>query len=182
MTAHGRAHGRFLRGVGLSLCGGTLGAAQYAIVTLGKRVAKARAGCEAAACPAWLEEQFDALGSWSVSFGLGALAVSAALHAAQRLAARRAERPPPPLHLRLMRGPGSVAGLLWAGGNVAGTLAVQRGGNAVVVAQMQSIQLITSGAWGVLYYREQTGKRALIWTAAAFWTLGAIVLLGREKV
>ena len=50
------------------------------------------------------------------------------------------------------------------------------------MAQMQSIQLITSGAWGILWYRELRGRQAYVWCIAALWTLGSIVLLGQEKV
>ena len=48
---------------------------------------------------------------------------------------------------------GSIAGLCWSIANFFGTLAVTRGGQAITMAQMQSVQLITSGAWGILWYR-----------------------------
>ena len=46
---------------------------------------------------------------------------------------------------------------------------------------MNATQLITSGLWGVLYYRELRGWPAIVWTAFAVWTTVGIVLLGQEK-
>jgi hypothetical protein len=50
------------------------------------------------------------------------------------------------------------------------------------MAQMQSLQLITSGLWGIFHYREIRGRAAVAWSAAAVWTIIFIVLLGQEKV
>ena len=45
-----------------------------------------------------------------------------------------------------------------------------------------SIQIITSGAWAILYYKEMPSKlHGLLWCLAAAWTLLSIILLGGEK-
>ena len=49
------------------------------------------------------------------------------------------------------------------------------------MAQMQATQLVTSGLWGLLYYREIRGRAMLVWIAFALWTSTAVVLLGMEK-
>ena len=64
---------------------------------------------------------------------------------------------------------------------VCGTAATVRGGSAIVMAQMQATQLVTSGLWGLLYYREIRGRAMLVWVAFALWTITAVVLLGMEK-
>ena len=64
---------------------------------------------------------------------------------------------------------------------VCGTAATVRGGSAIVMAQMQATQLVTSGLWGLLYYREIRGRAMLVWIAFALWTITAVVLLGMEK-
>ena len=64
---------------------------------------------------------------------------------------------------------------------VCGTAATARGGSAIVMAQMQATQLVTSGLWGLLYYREIRGRALWIWVCFALWTIVAVVLLGMEK-
>ena len=49
------------------------------------------------------------------------------------------------------------------------------------MAQMQATQLVTSGLWGLLYYREIRGRALWIWVGFALWTIVAVVLLGMEK-
>ena len=100
---------------------GVFSAVQYGLINAGKRYEMARAGCagRASTCPPELTEKFDNFGSWMLSFGIGAalvtLAFLGALSALRLLAGRR----PPPLHLRVMRVPGTVAGLCWAIANCA---------------------------------------------------------------
>ena len=78
--------------------------------------------------------------------------------------------------------PGSIAGLLWVIGNLGGELSVLIGGNAVEVPAMTAIQLITSGAWGIVYYKEVQGRCEIaIWVLAALWTLAMVLLLGMER-
>ncbi|EOD34115.1 hypothetical protein EMIHUDRAFT_111342 [Emiliania huxleyi CCMP1516] len=73
--------------------------------------------------------------------------------------------------------PGLGAGLCWTAGNLLSTLAVELGGNAVTASN-----LVTSGAWSLLFYREFSGRAAAVWAAAAAFTMAMVVLLGFEKV
>jgi len=41
--------------------------------------------------------------------------------------------------------------------------------------------LIVAGLWGLLLYREHTGRAALAWVAAAMFTVVMVVLLSFEK-
>jgi len=43
------------------------------------------------------------------------------------------------------------------------------------------VSLVTSGAWGLLWYREWSGLAALAWCAAAAVTMASVILLGFEK-
>ena len=62
------------------------------------------------------------------------------------------------------------------------TLAVQLGGNAVTLAQRNATSLVTSGLWGLLYYQEVQGTRAVAaWCVAAFVTMVCVIMLGLEK-
>jgi len=60
-------------------------------------------------------------------------------------------------------------------------MAVQRGGNAIVLAQKNAMSLVVSGAWGILWYKEIRGKALVAWCAAAVVTLASSLLLGLEK-
>ena len=75
----------------------------------------------------------------------------------------------PRLQLRVMFWPGLGAGLCWSAGNIFGTLAVERGGNAVTLGQVNTMQLIVSGVWGLLWYKEIRGWHALVWVVAAIF-------------
>ena len=82
----------------------------------------------------------------------------------------------------MLKGPGTVAGLLWCSANACITSAVVLGGNAVVIAQYTSSQIIFSGLCGILWYGELKGSRVrAVWGISATVTLAAMVLLGNEK-
>ena len=174
------------KGAGLAAAFGSgfFSAVQYGVITAGKAYEKRRAGCYGDGvppCPPALVEQFNNFGSWMLSFGLGAALVTTAFLALLACARRLGGRAPPRVHWRTMRVPGSVAGICWSIANFFGTAAAARGGNAIVMAQMQVIQLVTSGLWGLFYYGELRGRAAWVWGAFAVWTIGAMVLLGMEK-
>jgi glucose uptake protein GlcU len=89
--------------------------------------------------------------------------------------------PPPSPQFKVMMLPGMGAGIFWSIGNIFATLAVVRGGNSVVIAQINAASLITSGLWGLIYYREIRGWPAVAWTCAAAFTAGMTILLSFEK-
>ena len=80
-----------------------------------------------------------------------------------------------------MLGPGSGAGIFWTVANVCATLAVLRGGQATTIATINCFSLITSGLWGLLWYRELKGRPAVAWAVAAAFTAAMSVLLSMEK-
>lgn len=90
--------------------------------------------------------------------------------------------PLPDLHWSVLRTAGVAAGTFWVGGNYLNTMAVSRGGQSTVMALYVSMQLVTSGLWGILYYREGGSfSSKAVWSASAVFTLAAVVLLGLEK-
>mmetsp|Transcript_20690 Transcript_20690/g.65067 ORF Transcript_20690/g.65067 Transcript_20690/m.65067 type:complete len:345 (-) Transcript_20690:73-1107(-) len=147
--------------------GGVFSALQYALVT--------------APSPRDGDPRFDPLGCWTFAFGLSALVWTLLAWAAFCVAARRRGDPAPGLQLDVMMAPGAGAGIFWSVANLFGTLAVLRGGNALAVAQINAASLISSGLWGLLYYREIRGRAALYWCAAAVFTGAMTVMLSFEK-
>jgi len=171
-------------GMFLALAVGLFSALQFGAVNLGKRVARRSAGCaqDGANCSPQFEEAFNNFGSWMASFGVGAALVTGLFLAGVTSHAALRRQPLPSFHWKALGVPGTAAGLLWSLGNFFQTAAVVRGGNAVMLPANQAIQLVTSGAFGLLYYHEVPDRRrALLWTAAALWTLGFILLLSQEK-
>lgn len=52
----------------------------------------------------------------------------------------------------------------------------------MVMAQVNSMQLVVSGMWGIFMYKEVRGTANIgLWFLFAFATLGLILLLQKEK-
>ena len=49
------------------------------------------------------------------------------------------------------------------------------------MTQINAAGLVTSGLWGLLWYREVRGRAALYWVAAALFTVTMSILLVLEK-
>ena len=182
-------HRHHVSGLVAATMTGVFSAIQYGAVTAGKKYAQNAAGChsDADACPPALKEKFDNFGSWMVSFGIGAALAAGVAYGvliALNLRAGKGHQSGlfPDFHWRVMRGPGLAAGGLWVLGNFFTTAAVVSGGNAVVVAQQVGFQMVTSGCWGIFYYREIRGWNAVAWGSAALLTMLTMILLGLEKV
>lgn len=161
---------------------GVFSTLQYVLIEAGQHYEQTRHDCrgDKDSCPAVLKEQFNNFGSWMASFGVGAAMVT--LYVAVLAAVRRARGEAlPPFHFRVFRGPGSVAGILWCLGSFGNTAAVQYAGIATTGPTSLAVSIVTSGAFGVFYYREVRGWRAVVWAAAAMWTLSAVLLLSFEK-
>lgn len=128
------------------------------------------------------DERFDALGSWLALFGVSALLWTVVAYWVVALHdAMRGKPWPPSLHWRVMRVPGTAAGLCWSAANVTAVLAVLRGGNAVSITQISCYSTITAGAWSLCWYREIRGQAAVAWVAAAAFATTMTILLGLEK-
>ena len=188
----------WILGVVAAIFCGVFASIQYSAVTLGKEYEERKEGCfrSKTICSPRLAEEFNDLGSWYVSFGIGAMLVTLfciCLLACFRFVCRLYYRNDkkniyhglpliPPLHFQVMKKPGAIAGLFWVLGNVFCTLAVVTGGNAIANAQMVAAMLITSGLWGILYYAEIRKGNAIVWGFFACLTLVFMVMLGLEKV
>lgn len=184
-------------GVTAAISCGISASIQYSAVTLGKEYEQRKENCyhTTKACSPRLLEQFNDLGSWYVSFGIGAMLVTlfcilllACWRFMCRLYFQNDKRNVyhkipliPPMHFQIMDKP-IIAGLFWELGNVFCTLAVVTGGNAIANVQMLAAMLITSGLWGILYYSEIRKGNAIVWGMFAMFTLVMMILLGLEKV
>ena len=131
--------------------------------------------------PGHYDERFDALGSWIFFFGISAVLCTLACWLAVSLFERSRGRPAPSPQLRVMWLPGSCAGICWSIANITITYAVLLGGNALTTAESATFSLVTSGAWGLFWYREIRGRAAVAWVGAAIFTAGMTVLLSFEK-
>lgn len=173
----------WLLGVSCAVMGGVLSAIQAAAVTIGRQHAMQTAGCtELSACPADVRERFNSCSSWVTSFGIGALLVCAAYVLAFCAYSCWHGLTVPSPCLEVMWRPGSIAGLLWCVGNFFLTLAVTRGGNAVMVPAGCAVCIISSGSWGLFYYKEVHGRsRVFHWCGAAIFTLMSMLLLSAER-
>ena len=174
--------GRWTAGVLLSLLGGFFASGQFAVVQQGKKIEEINANClpKNVTCPATLIESFDTFGSWYVSFGIGAMAVTVLLLVGLSCSLGRC----PNFHWNVLKSAGTKAGIFWVFGNFFVTLAVVRGGNAVIMAQVLSTMIITSGCWGLIYYKEgdQSSLRKFLWIIAAVFTLLSMIMLGFQKI
>ena len=167
-TAGSGAHK--ILGTCLSIAAGTFASCQYGIVELGKEIEMSKYNCSASSassvssnqtgsryapptCPWQMREQFDQGGSWFVSFGMGAFCITVILLVVSSLWNGRV----PSLFWSELKSAGVLAGLFWVIGNAFITLAVTTGGNAVGVPQSLAAMLMTSGGWGILWYKVQRG-------------------------
>lgn len=158
----------------LAVGAGTFSAVQYGLVTMGK--------VEAGKVPSAYDKQaLDPLGSWTATFGLSALLINVLLMLGLSGCAAALGTPLPDLKLPVVWREASAAGLCYTLSVLLTTTAVNLGGNAVVLAQRNAASLVTSGAWGLLWYREWSGLPALAWCAAAAVTIASVILLGFEK-
>lgn len=173
-----RAHvWRALLGYIAAAVSGVFSSTQFGLVEYGKR--ETDGAHQPAGSPP--DERFDALGSWLGAFGVSAVFCTLVGYALVWCYELTHGRTRPSLQLRVMAAPGSAAGIFWSIANVFSVLAVLRGGNAVTMAQINAASLITSGLWGLLWYREMHGLWAVLWVAAAAFTATMTVLLGFEK-
>jgi len=161
---------------------GCFSALQYGLISIGKKIESDKIHCSA--CPERdrFEHEFDDFGSYMTSFGIGTgfltLLFLGFFGAVERCQGRKF----PAMHFQTLRVPGSIAGWCWVCGNVFQSAAVNRGGSSVMGPSNTAIQLLSSGVWALLYYREiRNPKRIIGWILCAVWTVAFVVLLGREN-
>ena len=164
---------RTLLGYSSAALSGVFSALQFGLVQAGQRASGMHSGV--------FDERFDALGSWLALFGVSALICTVLAWLLVSIVHYAKGIPIPSPQLKVMILPGSGAGIFWSLANICSTFAVLRGGNAVTSAQINAAGLITSGGWGLLYYREIRGWPAVAWIASASFSAAMAVLLGFEK-
>jgi len=161
---------------------GVFAALQFGLISIGKKIEAAKFHCSACPEQERFEHEFDSFGSYMTSFGIGTgiltLLYLGGFGSAERCQGRRF----PSMHFQTLRVPGSIAGCCWVCANVFQSAAVNRGGSSVMGPSNTAIQLLSSGLWGLVYYREiRSPKRICCWILCAAWTVTFVVLLGYEK-
>lgn len=170
-------------GLGLAILAGCFASLQFTAVAWGRKTAEATAACRLndlnGGCPVNLIEAFNTFGSWTASFGLGAF-VAANIALGLVLCSKEESSG---LAFKQIAGPGCLGGSCWVFGALFQTAAVARGGAAVIMPANCTATLITSGLWGLLYYREVKDLLSgFIWVVAALWTMAAATALFQERV
>eukprot|EP01013_Petalomonas_cantuscygni_P000768 TRINITY_DN10769_c0_g1_i1.p1 TRINITY_DN10769_c0_g1~~TRINITY_DN10769_c0_g1_i1.p1 ORF type:complete len:428 (+),score=26.93 TRINITY_DN10769_c0_g1_i1:19-1302(+) len=139
----------------------------------------------------WAVRALDPLGGWNFAFGVGAVVVTAAVLSLRALGtllpwlARGGAAPRAPVclspHFDAVFLPGLAAGACWVVGNFLTQLAVVRWGVAVAMPMSIAFVTITSGAWGILYYREVRPCAAVVWFLFAGGSVVCSVLLAQLR-
>ena len=163
-----------LLGCTLALSAGLLSSVQYGVVTVGKHSMPTTSPSNT--------EALNPLGSWTLTFGLSATLINTLGVLTLRHAFEADALPGEfDLKLRQIGLPASAAGLCYSLSVICTTMSVERGGNAVVLAQRNAMSLVTSGLWGLLWYKEVRGWPAGVWCLCALLTMSSVVMLGLEK-
>jgi len=113
------------------------------------------------------------------SFGVGSAVATVVLVFLYNLYRRQIKRDFSPLnfHFETCAKPALLTGVLWSAGNACSIVAISRLGVAVGWPLVQC-QLVVSTSWGVWYYREVRGRKAIagFFASAAFVLFGVIML------
>jgi len=116
-----------------------------------------------------------------ISFATGALIANAVLVVGYALLSRFWWKCPlPSPQLRVMALPGFFAGVLWSTGNFCSLYAVSTVGQGIGYSLVQSC-VIVSGMWGILYYRELSGRPVIYWFFCCLVCMLGVVGLALEK-
>jgi len=86
----------------------------------------------------------------------------------------------PSPHFRTMAFPGFISGTLWSGGNFCSLYVVNNIGQGIGNSLIQS-SVICSGLWGILLYREMSGRPLIYWSFFCAVCLGGVCLLALER-
>merc|ERR1712137_260810 len=164
----------------LAVMAGVFSGLQFGVIQIGKKAMKPNC----TDCPAHdlYQHQFDTFGSYMVNFGIGTAIATPIYLGLLAIPEKMKGREAPPFHFDVLKIFGTIAGLCWVCGNVFQSSANNVGGGSVMGPANHAMQLITAGAWGLVYYREvKDPKRVLAWVFFALWTSVFVILFGREK-
>lgn len=169
-------------GYGAAFMAGACCTVQFGVVNVAKRYVLGSCAESPHECPPNIVERFDIFGSWMASFGIGALGISLVAVCMVWAIESSKGQPLSSFHWKVMMGPGNMAGMAWAAGNVFQLAALTRGGSAVMMPFNQACSLMLTGLWGLLYYKEVKGVfLSCLWLAVASCLVLTIIFLSHEK-
>merc|ERR1712113_1061021 len=111
------AKSELVRGLSLASLAGFLATLTWGVINGARGFEEERAGCRGGlsqiSCPEAIHEEFDPLGSWQVSFSIGAAVVCCVSMGLLRAMTWIYGTPMPALCFQELRIPASAAGLCW---------------------------------------------------------------------
>lgn len=112
-----------------------------------------------------------------ISFGIGAVAITAAATLTYVIIRYILNMPPPKANLRVSFIPASIAGVLWSAGNICSIYSTLYYGVTIGTPLVQC-NMMVAGCWGVFYYNEapRTSMK-LCFLASCAVLIGGVVLL-----
>jgi glucose uptake protein GlcU len=153
-----------------------LGGLKYALSSIGHLV---EANSDKAKDVLALE--FGVFESYMMSFGVGCALGTIAFFIFFAVLQRGRGHEMPSAEFPTMKFYGFLAGAMWMGHYMCAQAANNVGGGGSFGPAANTIQLITAGLWGLLYYREiKDPRRVACWAVSAAWTIAAVVLLAGE--
>ena len=117
------------------------------------------------------------------SFGVGSAIATVVLVFLYNVYRRQIKRDFSPLnfHFETCAKPALLTGLLWSAGNACSIVAISKLGVAIGWPLVQC-QLVVSTTWGVWYYREVRGRKAIAgFFASALFVLFGVIMLGNSS-
>ena len=117
------------------------------------------------------------------SFGVGSAIATVVLVVLYNVYRRQIKRDFSPLnfHFETCAKPALLTGLLWSAGNACSIVAISKLGVAIGWPLVQC-QLVVSTTWGVWYYREVRGRKAIAgFFASALFVLFGVIMLGNSS-
>jgi len=127
-------------------------------------------------------ERFDNAGSFTLSFGIGAILVWMVYWLIFSALSKAKGGFAVSLHFRSLGLHACALGFIWAVGVFFCDSAVERGGSAVMTPIIKGVQVIVAGLWGILLFQECRGYQIVFWGVAVIWTVGFMTALGHQKV
>lgn len=88
--------------------------------------------------------------------------------------------PLPSPQFRVMALPGFLSGTMWSAGNFCSLYVVNSIGQGIGYSLVQS-SVICAGLWGILLYREMTGRPLIYWSFFCAVCIGGVGLLAFER-